>query len=123
MIERHGPSNLPQWKEVDRLAALQKFDILDTEPDVEFDSIARIAAQICNAPIAYISFIDERRQWLKAKIGLDVTERSPGSIDLQPGDAAAGIVHRLRSHSTIRASGISPPSTALPCRPFMPERR
>jgi len=74
MIERQGSSNLPEWKEVDRLAALQKFDILDTEPDVEFDSIARIAAQICNAPIAYISFIDERRQWLKAKIGLDITE-------------------------------------------------
>lgn len=74
MIECPGSSNLPEWKEVDRLAALQKFDILDTAPDVEFDSIARIAAQICDAPIACISFIDERRQWLKAKIGLDITE-------------------------------------------------
>jgi len=74
MIERPRSSNLPEWKEVDRLAALQKLDILDTEPEVEFDSIARIAAQICDASIAYISFIDEHRQWLKAKIGLDITE-------------------------------------------------
>src|SRR5690349_2008507 len=74
MIECPRSSNLPEWKEIDRLAALRKFDILDTEPDVEFDSIARIAAHICNAPVAYISFIDERRQWLKAKIGLDITE-------------------------------------------------
>jgi hypothetical protein len=42
MIQHHGHSNLPQWKEVDRLAALQKFDILDTEPEVEFDSIVKI---------------------------------------------------------------------------------
>jgi diguanylate cyclase (GGDEF)-like protein/PAS domain S-box-containing protein len=43
-------------------------------PEIEFDNIARIAAQICNAPLAYISFLDEHRQWFKAKIGLDLTE-------------------------------------------------
>jgi hypothetical protein len=74
MIQHHGHSNLPQWKEVDRLAALQKFDILDTEPEVEFDSIVKIATQICNTPVACISFLDERRQWFKAKIGLELTE-------------------------------------------------
>ena len=122
MIERHGSSNLPEWKEVDRLAALQKFDILDTEPDVEFDSIAKIAAQICNAPIAYISFIDERRQWLKAKIGLDLTEvpRETSVCSqamLQPGfSIVSDLTHDPRFRDL-------PLSTALPCRPFMPEHR
>jgi GAF domain-containing protein len=74
MMERPGPSNMPPWEEVDRLAALQKYDILDTAPEVEFDSIAKIAAQICDTPLAFISFIDERRQWFKSRIGLDIAE-------------------------------------------------
>jgi diguanylate cyclase (GGDEF)-like protein/PAS domain S-box-containing protein len=74
MLECPGHSNLPHWKEVDRLAALQNFNILDTEPEIEFDSLAKIAAQICNTPIAYVSFLDEDRQWFKAKIGLELTE-------------------------------------------------
>jgi diguanylate cyclase (GGDEF)-like protein/PAS domain S-box-containing protein len=74
MMERPGPGTPPPWKEVDRLAALHDFDILDTEPEVAFDSIATIAAQICNAPVAFISFLDERRQWFKAKVGLEIPE-------------------------------------------------
>ena len=85
-----GHSSHPQWKEVDRLAALQNFDILDTEPEVEFDGIAKIAAQICSTPIALISFLDEQRQWFKAKIGLEIAE-TPRELSvcsyaiLQPG--------------------------------------
>ncbi|MBF9195913.1 bifunctional diguanylate cyclase/phosphodiesterase [Microvirga terrestris] len=74
MHERSGHSDLPQWKEVERLAALQKFDIIDTAPEVEFDNIAKLAAQICKTPIACISFLDEHRQRFKARIGLDLTE-------------------------------------------------
>ncbi|WP_162820232.1 bifunctional diguanylate cyclase/phosphodiesterase [Microvirga calopogonii] len=74
MMECLGPGNLPPWEEVDRLAALQKYDILDTAPEIEFDSIAKIAAQVCDTPIAFISFLDERRQWFKSKIGFDIAE-------------------------------------------------
>ena len=74
MLECPGHSELPHWEEVERLAALQNFAILDTAPDVQFDNIAKLAAQICNTPIACISFLDEHRQWLKAKIGLELTE-------------------------------------------------
>ncbi|MBJ6123953.1 bifunctional diguanylate cyclase/phosphodiesterase [Microvirga splendida] len=74
MLERPGHSELPQWKEVERLAALRSFDILDTEPQIEFDSIAKLAAQICNTPVACISFLDEQRQWFKARVGLDLAE-------------------------------------------------
>jgi len=81
MVECPGPINLRPWKEVDRLAALQKFDILDTAPEVEFDSIAKIAAQICDAPIAFISFLDEYRQWFKSRIGLEISE-TPREISI-----------------------------------------
>jgi diguanylate cyclase (GGDEF)-like protein/PAS domain S-box-containing protein len=74
MQECSGHSELPHWEEVERLAALQRFDLLDTTPEIEFDNIAKVAAQICKTPIAYISFLDEHRQRFKARVGLELTE-------------------------------------------------
>jgi len=73
MIEGLDQSKPPEWKEVDRLAALRALDIFDTEPEAEFDNLAKIAAQICNTPVAFISFSDGRRQCLKARCGLDAS--------------------------------------------------
>jgi adenylate cyclase len=56
--------------ELQRLAALRALDILDTAPEIAYDEIAELAAQICGCPVAYISFIDDDRRWLKAKYGL-----------------------------------------------------
>jgi adenylate cyclase len=58
------PANEPQ-----RLAALRALDILDSPPETAYDEIAVLAAQICQCPIGYISFIDDNRRWLKAKFG------------------------------------------------------
>ena len=60
--------------EVERLAALTRYAILDTPSDTEFDEFARLAATICNAPIALISFIDGERNWIKSQVGFDVSE-------------------------------------------------
>lgn len=57
-----------------RLAALCQYQILDTEPEEAYDNLAHLAALICGTSIAVISFIDENRQWFKAKLGLNVTE-------------------------------------------------
>jgi adenylate cyclase len=59
------PPNEPQ-----RLAALRALNILDTAPEIAYDEIAELAAQICGCPVGYISFIDDHRRWLKAKYGL-----------------------------------------------------
>jgi class 3 adenylate cyclase len=56
--------------EAQRLAALRTLDILDSPPETAYDEIAVLAAQICQCPIGYISFIDDDRRWLKAKYGL-----------------------------------------------------
>jgi adenylate cyclase len=53
-----------------RLAALHALDIMDSAPEIAFDEIAELAAQVCGCPIGYISFIDDDRRWLKAKYGL-----------------------------------------------------
>lgn len=56
--------------ETGRLEALKNYAILDTLPEVGFDEIAELAAQICDSPAALVSFVDASRQWIKAKYGL-----------------------------------------------------
>jgi PAS domain S-box-containing protein len=60
--------------ETARLAALARYEILDTAPEREFDDLAKLAAQICDAPIARISFVDRDREWFKSHIGVPDTE-------------------------------------------------
>jgi len=58
--------------EPSRLESLTDLRILDTSPEPVFDDLARLAALICDTPIAVIDFVDEQRAWLKAKIGLEL---------------------------------------------------
>ncbi|PZD78206.1 ATP-binding protein [Mesonia sp. K7] len=60
--------------ERERLKALKSYKILDTASEKEYDDIAKLATQICDVPIALISFIDKNRQWFKAKEGFDEQE-------------------------------------------------
>ena len=64
---------LPQ-DEFARLTALRGLNILDTEPEGAYDDIVKLAARLCQTPIALISLVDERRQWFKSAYGLDVKE-------------------------------------------------
>ncbi|WP_306210424.1 GAF domain-containing sensor histidine kinase [Actinoplanes sp. RD1] len=63
-------------REPERLAALHAYDVLDTPREADFDDIAELAAQLCDAPIALVSLVDSDRQWFKARVGLDVCETS-----------------------------------------------
>ena len=40
--------------EAARLAELEQYKILDTPPEEAFDSLTRLAAQICGTPIALV---------------------------------------------------------------------
>src|SRR5580658_368244 len=55
--------------ERERLGALERFRILDTEPEERFDRVARLAARLFRTPIALVTFLDGHRQWHKARIG------------------------------------------------------
>ncbi|ESQ98718.1 sensor histidine kinase [Stutzerimonas chloritidismutans AW-1] len=63
-----------QPRELSRLAALLRYEILDTPEDSVFDDFTKLASQICDTPIALISLVDDRRQWFKSRVGLDVSE-------------------------------------------------
>lgn len=66
-------ASVPQ-NEQDRLKALLKLQILDTEPDSAFDAVTSLAASIFQVPIVLVSLIDEQRQWFKSKQGLDACQ-------------------------------------------------
>jgi len=56
--------------------ALQRFQILDSDAEVVFDELARLASEICGTPMAAITFVDHRRQWNKARVGFTASEFS-----------------------------------------------
>ena len=62
--------------ETERLAALRRYRILDTEPERSFDDLALLASHICGTPMALITLVDERRQWFKSRVGVSIAETS-----------------------------------------------
>jgi PAS domain S-box-containing protein len=52
-----------------RLDALERYAVLDTPPEQPFDDLARLAALVCETPMAQINFVDSVRQWSKAAVG------------------------------------------------------
>ncbi|MEU0990616.1 GAF domain-containing SpoIIE family protein phosphatase [Streptomyces sp. NPDC005953] len=64
-----------------RLAAVHRYQILDTPPDGAFDKVASLAARIFSVPFAAVAIVDSDRVWFKATFGLGGTTqmgRDPG---------------------------------------------
>ena len=77
----------PTPREAERLAAVRRYDILDSPPDGAFDRITTMAARRFGVPIAIISVVDEDRIWFKSHQGLPVEQ-----IDREPGLCASAIL-------------------------------
>lgn len=60
--------------ELERLAALRRYRVLDTAPSPDLDRITQLVAKLLDVPIALVSLVDEDRQWFKSRVGLDAPE-------------------------------------------------
>jgi signal transduction histidine kinase/CheY-like chemotaxis protein len=92
--------NLSSNPDTKRLESLRSYRILDTPPEQEYDDLVALAGQICAAPMALISLIDENRQWFKARIGFAEPEtplnRSFCAVAIKSGEQDLFVVHDTR---------------------------
>jgi sigma-B regulation protein RsbU (phosphoserine phosphatase) len=85
-----------------RLAAVRRYDILDTPPDGAFDRVANLAARLFQVPIATVTIVDEDRVWFKAAHGLTGVSQ----IGRDPGLCASVI---LRDDAYVIADALTDP--------------
>ena len=57
-----------------RVADLHGLQILDTPPEERFDRLTRLARRLFSVPMAVVSLVDTKRQWFKARVGVDACE-------------------------------------------------
>lgn len=57
-----------------RLNTIDRYEILDTPPEPQFDRIARLVCNVFGLPMGVVSIIDAHRQWYKASAGMKVRE-------------------------------------------------
>ncbi|OAD92554.1 ATPase [Aequorivita soesokkakensis] len=65
--------------ELERLAAVRSYNLLDTLPEKDFDNITALTASICDVPIALVTLLDADRNFLKSHYGINFSE-SPRNI-------------------------------------------
>jgi PAS domain S-box-containing protein len=75
-----------------RLQALERLGILDSAPEPVFDALVQSAAAVCGAPMAMLSFLGARREWVKAQQGLPGVRELPRTASLCERSLLAGEV-------------------------------
>lgn len=60
---------LDEWQQ---LSTLLQDGVLDNAPEREFDDLTALAARLCDAPVALLSFVGGSRVWLTARGGLEI---------------------------------------------------
>lgn len=60
--------------EESRVKALYDYDILDTFTENEYEFITMMASRICHTPVALITLLDKKRQWIKSSFGFNIKE-------------------------------------------------
>jgi len=77
--------------ELPRLQAFEQYELADMPHDHALDDIARLAAQLCNAPIAAITLLGEDNVTFPGRYGLDITSAPRNSLPCETTVAGEGI--------------------------------
>ncbi|GJD54093.1 hypothetical protein OPKNFCMD_6874 [Methylobacterium crusticola] len=67
-----------QAREQERLAALNRYDVLDTPSEEAFDRVTRLTRRVFEVPMSTVSLIDGHRQWFKSRQGVAACETARG---------------------------------------------
>ncbi len=99
-----GPINDPE-----RLKALQATGLLDSPPETAFDQITRIAAKLLDAPSAFVTLIDSRRQYIKSAHNAGLASGSETTLDesfckFTVASGNSFLVEDARENDLVRAS-------------------
>lgn len=72
---------IPQipFNESERLKKVKSYQLLDTLPEDAYDNITQLASYICHTPISLVTLLDAKRNFLKSRLGVDLSE-SPRDI-------------------------------------------
>ena len=91
-----------------RLETLQRYQIVDSPGDPTLDDLAELAAKVCNAPVAGISFTTADRIWIHARYGLRETELPIGTLPATPPFRTHSVyeIPDTRSHAAFAPEGI-----------------
>jgi sigma-B regulation protein RsbU (phosphoserine phosphatase) len=81
-----APDLIPD-SEPERIAAVRRYDVLDTPPDGAFERVTALAAKHFDVPISIVSIVDTDRIWFKSHHGVDAEQ-----IDREPGLCASAIL-------------------------------
>ncbi|MDH3658649.1 MAG: ATP-binding protein [Alphaproteobacteria bacterium] len=73
-------TELNDQQESTRLLEINRYQVLDSEPEQAFDRVTKLASEFFETPVAAISLCDQERLWFKSIVGLDILEmpRSAG---------------------------------------------
>ena len=69
-ITRFVKDHLTKLQDAERLSALHDTTLLDTPSEAVFDRAVELATHVLGAPVGLVSFVDDRRQFFKAHVGL-----------------------------------------------------
>jgi diguanylate cyclase (GGDEF)-like protein/PAS domain S-box-containing protein len=69
-----GQKPAPQTRETEGLEPAHCPGLIDAASSESFDRITELAAEVLEVPITLISLIDQNRQWVKTRGGLDLRE-------------------------------------------------
>lgn len=108
--------------EQDRIAALHRYDLLDTPPEGAFDRITGMAARVLGMAISTVSIVDQERIWFKSHHGIDGTEvaRDPGLCAAVVATGETIVVSDALMHPDAAQNGLIAGDTALRCYAGVP---
>lgn len=97
-----GGSLLPEVSNPERVAAVRRLLLLDTEPEEAFDRLTRLAAHLLGVPVTAVCIVDRDRQFFKSGHGLPAAWESSRQTTLE---------HSICKHVVATGSSVIIPDT------------